>query len=65
VNHGVERTRYDLPAGAGRLYAEATGIKSVIVGGVEACRDGTATGATPGLVLRSGRDTETVKASRK
>jgi N-acyl-D-aspartate/D-glutamate deacylase len=65
VNHGVERTRYDLPAGAGRLYAEATGIESVIVGGVEVCRDGTATGATPGLVLRSGRDTETVKASRK
>jgi len=62
VDHGPERTRYDLPSGAPRLVADAYGITSVWVGGVEVCRDGAATGALPGTVLRSGRDTETVSA---
>jgi len=62
VDHGPERTRYDLPAGAPRLVADARGITSVRVGGIEVCRDGAATGALPGTVLRSGRDTETVPA---
>ena len=60
IDHGPERTCYDLPSGAPRLVADATGITSVLVGGVEVCRDGAATGALPGNVLRSGRDTQTV-----
>lgn len=56
-------TRSDLPAGASRLYAEAAGIEHVIVGGTEAVRAGELTGDRPGRVLRSGRDTETVRAS--
>jgi N-acyl-D-aspartate/D-glutamate deacylase len=63
IDHGPERTRYDLPADAPRLVADARGISSVLVGGVEVCRDGVATGALPGTVLRSGRHTETVPAS--
>jgi N-acyl-D-aspartate/D-glutamate deacylase len=62
IDHGPERTRYDLPAGAPRLIADARGITAVLVGGVEICRDGAATGAMPGTVLRSGRATETVPA---
>jgi N-acyl-D-aspartate/D-glutamate deacylase len=61
VGKGPTQTRFDLPAGAPRLYAEAEGIDHVFVNGLEIVRDGRDTGARPGAILRSGRDTRTVE----
>jgi N-acyl-D-aspartate/D-glutamate deacylase len=60
IDCGPTYTRFDLPAGAGRLYADARGIDHVIVNGVPIVEMGAHTGALPGTVLRSGRDTDTV-----
>jgi N-acyl-D-aspartate/D-glutamate deacylase len=61
IGPGPVHTRPDLPAGASRLYAEANGIEHVLVNGTEIVRGREFTGATPGSVLRSGRDTATVE----
>ena len=60
-----ERTLQDLPGNASRIVVESRGVHRVIVAGTEIVRDETWTGATPGTVLRSGRDTETVTPSEE
>ncbi|MBK7949217.1 MAG: amidohydrolase family protein [Deltaproteobacteria bacterium] len=60
IAKGPTYTRADLPADAARLYADAIGVDHVIVNGNVVVRDGAETGARPGTILRSGRDTRTV-----
>ncbi len=60
IDAGKATLVHDLPGDSPRLDSKAIGIRAVWVNGVEAIRDDVVTGAVPGRVLRSGRDTETV-----
>jgi N-acyl-D-aspartate/D-glutamate deacylase len=62
IGPGPVEWRNDMPAGAGRLYGGAVGIEHVLVNGTEIVDGTEVTGATPGVVFRSGRDTDTVEA---
>jgi len=59
---GSENARLvaDLPGDCVRLTARSYGIERVLVNGTTVIIDGEPTGATPGTVLKSGRDTVTV-----
>jgi N-acyl-D-aspartate/D-glutamate deacylase len=64
VSRGGLVTRYDLPGGAGRLYAEPTGVAHVLVNGGRVVTDGRLADGIDGpprcgRLLRSGRDTRT------
>jgi N-acyl-D-amino-acid deacylase len=48
------RTVYDLPAGGRRLQQKAEGYEATIVSGVVTYREGRATGALPGRLVRGG-----------
>ena len=52
----------DLPGGAERLTSAAIGVEHVFVNGVAIVADGALTGARPGVVLRSGRDIDPIRA---
>jgi len=52
----------DLPGNSARLTAGSQGVSRVFVNGVSIIENGQPTGATPGTVLHSGRDTQTVTA---
>ncbi|MFH9587025.1 amidohydrolase family protein [Streptomyces luteogriseus] len=60
IDAGPATLVHDLPGDSPRLDSRALGVRAVWVNGVEAIRDDEVTGAVPGRVLRSGRDTETV-----
>jgi N-acyl-D-aspartate/D-glutamate deacylase len=51
--------RFDLPGGAGRLYAEADGIDHVLVNGTPIVQEGKLTSERAGTLLRAGRDSAT------
>lgn len=61
VGRGPTYSRHDMPGDpeAFRIYADAIGVDHVFVNGIPIVKDGVHTGALPGTVLRSGRDTRT------
>ena len=60
VGRGKTYFKFDVPGDQFRTYAEAEGVDHVFVNGVQIVKHGEHTGALPGTVLRSGRDTRTV-----
>lgn len=60
VGSSAIRVVDDLPGGCSRLVSDPSGIDHVIVNGVGIWDHGQRTDATPGKVLRSGRDTRTI-----
>jgi N-acyl-D-aspartate/D-glutamate deacylase len=53
--------RPDLPGGASRLWSQGIGIEHVLVNGITVVHKDRLTGSRGGQILRSGRDTDTVR----
>jgi N-acyl-D-aspartate/D-glutamate deacylase len=62
IDTNPPEVRSDFPGGAGRLYSEPTGIDHVLVNGTAVVIDGKPVASEGGMLLRSGRDTQTVAA---
>jgi N-acyl-D-aspartate/D-glutamate deacylase len=60
IDAGPATLVHDLPGESPRLDSRPEGVVAVRVNGVETVREGKLTGAIPGTLLRSGRDTRTV-----
>jgi N-acyl-D-aspartate/D-glutamate deacylase len=60
IDCGPVAMRADLPGGESRLYADAVGIRHVVVNGVPVAEGNRPTGRLGGKVLRSGADSFTV-----
>jgi N-acyl-D-aspartate/D-glutamate deacylase len=63
VDATAARIAFDLPGDSKRLLADPRGVVRVLVNGRETIVDGQPTGALPGTVLRSGRDTAGTETS--
>ena len=62
VDSGPAKLVTDLPGESARLVADSNGVERVLCNGVAIVEHGVTTGAVPGTLLRSGRDTRTVTA---
>jgi N-acyl-D-aspartate/D-glutamate deacylase len=60
---GPPRLVFDLPAGGKRLLQQSFGYLHTFVSGVEVCRDGQSTGATPGRLVRGAQRSPVGRAS--
>jgi N-acyl-D-aspartate/D-glutamate deacylase len=60
IGSELARLVHDLPGGTPRLIAESKGVVRVLVNGTVTVADGAPTGAVPGALLRSGKDTYSV-----
>jgi N-acyl-D-aspartate/D-glutamate deacylase len=60
VDSGPAKRVFDLPGDSLRLTSKSIGVTKVFVNGVPTIENGESTGALGGVVLRSGRNTDTV-----
>jgi N-acyl-D-aspartate/D-glutamate deacylase len=63
LNVHAPEVRYDLPAGGRRLVQRTEGFEATIVSGVPVSRNGEATGALPGRLVRGAKAAEVERAA--